>query len=48
MKNVFLFKFRWSVFLKVQLTLAHNGLALNRRQAIIWTDADRVQTGEMS
>ena len=31
-------KLHWTLFLMVQLTITqHNGLALNRRQAIIWT-----------
>ena len=36
-------KFQWSVFLRVQLTPSiglDNDLVLNRRQAIIWTNAD--------
>ena len=37
-------KFHWSFFLRAQLTITSfglgNGLALNRRQAIIWTNAD--------
>ena len=44
---VFLIKFHWSLFLRLQLTKTSigldNGLALNRRQAIIWTNADPVQ-----
>ena len=40
--------FPWSLFLRVQLTIAQhwfgsdNGLAPNRRQAIIWTNADSI------
>ena len=40
---VFWFKFHWRLFLRVQLTITQhcldNGLAPNRRQAIIWTNA---------
>ena len=40
------FKFHWSLFLRVQLTITSNGLdnglAPNRRQAIIWTNADPI------
>ena len=45
---VFWLKFHWSLFLRVHLTkILHsigldNGFALNRRQAIIWTNADPV------
>ena len=39
---VFWFKFHWSMFPRVQLTISHHwfryGLALNRHQAIIWTN----------
>ena len=39
---LFLFKFHWSLFLRVQLTISiigsENGLAPTRRQAIIWTN----------
>ena len=39
-------KFHWSVFLRVRLTIfpigSGNGLALIRRQAIIWTNADLI------
>ena len=43
MKNfVFWLKFNWNLFLRVQLTINQhcldNGLALNRRQAIMWTN----------
>ena len=42
-KNYILMKFHWSLFIRVQLTIGlDNGLALNRRQAIIWTNADPV------
>ena len=39
------FKFHWTLFLNVQLTVSTvsgNGLAPNRRQVIIWTNADPV------
>ena len=43
---VFWLKFHWSLFLRVQLTISSfgldNGLAPNRRQAIIWTNADPI------
>ena len=43
---VFWLKLYWSLFLRVQLTKSsigsNNGLASNRRQAIIWTNADPV------
>ena len=44
---VFLLKFHWNLFLRVQLTIvpsivSDNGLVPNRRQAIIWTNADPV------
>ena len=43
---VFWLKFHWNVLLRVQLTATHpgsdNGLAPNRRQAIIWTNADLI------
>ena len=44
-KNVvFWLKIPWSLSLRVQLTITSisldNGLVLNRRQAIIWTNAD--------
>ena len=48
MKNcVFWLKFRWRLFLRVQMTtIQHsglgNGLAPNRRQAIIWTNVDPI------
>ena len=41
-------KFHWSLFLRVQLTINQrgffldNGLAPNRRQAIIWTNVDTI------
>ena len=46
MKNfVFWFKFHWSLFLMVKLTIGlDNGMAPNRRQAIIWTNADPVHS----
>ena len=34
----FRLKFRWSVFVRVQLTIIYNGLVSARRQAIIWTN----------
>ena len=41
---VFWLKFHWSLVLRVQLTItstgSDNGLSPNRRQAIIWTNAD--------
>ena len=41
---VLLFEFHWIMVLRVQLTITqhffYNGLALNKRQAIIWTNAD--------
>ena len=48
MKNVvFWLQFHWSLFLRVQLTITQhcldNGLAPNRRQAIIWTNADSLR-----
>ena len=47
MKNfVFWFKFQWHLFLRVQLSITNigwdNGLAPNRRQAIISTNADPI------
>ena len=43
---VFWLKFEWSLFLRVQLKITSigfdNGLALNRRQAIMWTNADLI------
>ena len=46
-KFEFWLKFHWSLFLRVQLTITkhwfkwwHDGLVLNRWQAIIWTNAD--------
>ena len=43
---VFWLKFHWSLFLSVQLTTPgiglDNGLAPNRRQAIIWSNADMI------
>ena len=43
---VFWLKFHWSLFLRVQLTIAQhgldNGLAPNRRQAVIWNNADPI------
>ena len=42
----FLFKFHWNLFLRVQLQLVSirsgNGLAPNKRQAIIWSNDDPV------
>ena len=42
----FWLKIHWSLFLKVQLTITNigldNGLGPNRRQAIIWTNADQI------
>ena len=44
--SVFWFEFHWSLFVRVQLTIIqcwfNYGLLLNRRQAIIWTNADPV------
>ena len=46
---VFWLKFHWSLFLRVQLTINqqwfNNGLAPNRWQAIIWTNADPIHWG---
>ena len=39
---VFWLKFYWSLFLRVQLIGSDNGLVPNRRQAIIWTNADPI------
>ena len=43
----FWLNFHWSVFLRVQLSYSSigsdNGLALSRRQAIIWTKTDTIQ-----
>ena len=43
---VFWLKFHWSLFLRVQLIITRigsdNGLAPNRRHAIIWTNADLI------
>ena len=43
---VFWLKFQWSLFLRVQLAVTQhwldNGLAPNRRQAIIWSNADPI------
>ena len=43
---VFWLKFLWSLFLRVQLTIPRigldNGLVLNKRQTIIWTNADSI------
>ena len=40
----FRFDFHWSLFLRVKLRISEvwlgNGLAPNRRQAIIWTNTD--------
>ena len=50
-KFIFWLKFHWSLFLSVQLTISQhwsdNGLAPNRRQAIIWTNADRFSDAYM-
>ena len=46
LKFEFWLKFHWSLFVSVQLTIpsigSDNGLAPNRRQAIIWTNADPI------
>ena len=39
---VFWLKFHWSLLLRVQLIGLDNGLARNKWQAIIWTNADRI------
>ena len=41
---VFSLKFHWGLFLNVQLTITQDWfrLVLNRRQAIIWTNADPI------
>ena len=43
-KSKFRFKFYWNLFLRVQYVSvgSSNGLAPNRRQAVIWTNADPV------
>ena len=42
---VFWFKFHWSLLLRLQMTITprlDNGLAPNRRRAIIWTNANLI------
>ena len=39
---VFWLSFPWNLFLMVQLISLDNGLAPNRRQAIIWTNVERI------
>ena len=39
----FRLRFHWSLFLRFELTIGlDNGFAPNRRQAIIWTNADQI------